>query len=176
LLVEPDRIKFGEIMTCYTCKRCPLAFQVGYYGYWDLTGCCSQYVCCACGTMHKIEHLNGKPDVLFALAGPIPALVDVIIKDCAGKAHTMRQLPIGPDSWRRIGELPTFPELKEQRIFPKRVSGLQLDRLSCSFCGVVGQLVSHEWPRDSKGNWPQFGDGCPMCGEKLDLEYVDTIN
>ena len=64
-------------MTGYVCKRCPIAFEIGYYGYWDASGCCSQYVCCACGTMHRIEHVYGKPDVLFALPGPIPAMVDV---------------------------------------------------------------------------------------------------
>ena len=126
--------------------------------------------------MHRIEHRNGKPDVLFALAGPITALVEVIREDVAGKAHRLRELPIGPESWRRIGQLPTSPELQRERIIPRRISGVQLDRLSCSFCEAVGRLVMYEW-KDSEGNWQQFGDGCcPKCREKLDLEYVDTIN
>jgi hypothetical protein len=25
-------------MTGYVCDRCPLAFEVGYYRYWDLSG------------------------------------------------------------------------------------------------------------------------------------------
>jgi hypothetical protein len=163
-------------MTCYVCKHCPLAFEVGYYGYWDLSGCCSQYVCCACGTMHRIDHRDGKPDVLFALNGPISAMIQVVREDCAGQEFNSSELPITEDSWRRIGELPTPAELQRERVIPNRACGIDLEGLRCSFCGTVGRLVSHEWPTDKKGNWPVFGDRCPMCGQALELVYVNTIN
>jgi hypothetical protein len=166
----------GAIMNGFACKTCPLAFEVGYYGRWDLSGCCSQYVCCQCGTMHRIEHPNGKPDVLFALAAPIEAMIEVVRKDFAGQEFNFTELPVSEHSWRRIGELPTSRVLQDERVFPKRASGVQLDRLRCSFCATVGRLVSLEWPKDDNGNWPIFGDRCPKCGEKLVVVYVTTIN
>lgn len=163
-------------MTGYTCKRCPLAFEIGYYVYWDLSGGCSQYVCCECGTMHRIDHRDGQPDVLFALAGPISVMIDVVHEDYAGNKFSSPALPISEDSWKRIGDLPTSEDLQCEPVIPKRIVGVQLDRLPCSFCEKLGQLVSHEWPTDAQGNWPAFGDGCPKCGEKLELVYVSTIN
>jgi hypothetical protein len=151
-------------MTAYECKHCPLAFQVGYYGYWDLSGCCSQYVCCECGTMHRIDHRDSRPDVLFAQPGPILAMIEVTNEDYAGQKFSSPELPIAEDSWRRVGELPTSPELQRERIFPNRVAGVRVDQVACSCCGRVGRLVL------------DVGHDCPKCGEKLDLVYVDTIN
>jgi hypothetical protein len=151
-------------MTCYTCKNCPLAFVVGYSVYWDLSGGYSQYVCRECGTMHRIDHRDGQPDVLLAIPRPILATVDVVRQDCAGQDFTSTELPISENSWCRIGEIPTPAQMRHERVIPKRAAEVRLDGLACTFCGTVGRLVSHE----------AFGDGCPKCGEKLELVYVDS--
>jgi hypothetical protein len=151
-------------MTAYECKHCPLAFQVGSYGYWDLSGCCSQYVCGKCGTMHRINHRGGSPDVLFAQPGPILAMIDVVREDYAGQKFSSTELPITEESWRRVGELPTSAELQRVRFIPDRIDGVPLAQVACSCCGTVGRLVL------------EVGDDCPKCGEKLDVVYVDTIN
>src|SRR5687768_2886456 len=119
-------------MTAYECKHCPLAFQVGYYGYWDLSGCCSQYVCGACGTMHRIDHRHRRPDVLFAQPGPILAMIDVVREDCAGQKFSSLELLITEDSWCRVGELSTSPELQCERSVPNRTAGVQLEQVACS--------------------------------------------
>lgn len=150
-------------MTGYECKRCPLAFEVGYYGYWDLSGCCSRYVCCECGTMHQIDHRDGKPDVLFAQPGPISAMIDVIRVDYAGQKFSCRELGINR-TWRKIGELPTSAEVQCVWVIPKRIAGVRLEQITCACCGIVGKLVL------------DVGDNCPRCFGKLDLVYVDTIN
>jgi hypothetical protein len=147
-------------MDGYACKHCPLAFEIGSDAYWDLSGGYSQYICLDCGTMHRVDHRHGKPDVLFAVAGPISAMVPVIREDFAGDKHTFLELPVCAQSWRRIGELPTLPELQQERVLPTRIAGVQLSHFPCSFCGAVGRL-----------NWPRFGACCPKCGEKLEMVY-----
>jgi hypothetical protein len=120
--------------------------------------------------MHKIVHREAQPDVLFALPGPIPALVESVIHDSiTGEPVTVLELPITAESWYRIGELATDPALALQR----RAQAVRLDRLACAFCGEVGRLVAEEWPTDESGKWPAFGDKCPRCRAKLeDSGYV----
>jgi hypothetical protein len=103
-------------------------------------------------------------------------MTDIIREDYLGQKFSSPGLPISEDSWRRIGELPTSLELQRELVIPKRIAGVQLGQLACSFCGKIGRLVSRYWPTDAQGNWPVFGEGCPRCGEKLELVYVNTIN
>ena len=162
-------------MTGYVCKGCPIAFEIGWHGYRDGSGCCSQYVCCACGTMHFIEHVYGQPDVLFALPGPIPAMVEVTGDDGSGEKFTDLHLPFPAESWRRIGELPTAPAVQHGGKAQDRIHAVALERIVCAFCGTSGRLVSEEWPTDERGNWPVFGERCPRCGGELESIYVTSI-
>ena len=114
--------------------------------------------------MHRIDHRVRSPDVLFAQPGPILAMIDVVREDYAGQKFSSREVSIAEESWRRVGELSTSAELQRERIFPKRIAGVQLEQIPCSCCGTVGRLVL------------EIGEDCPKCGEKLDLVYVDTIN
>jgi hypothetical protein len=77
-------------MNGYVCNNCPLAFEVGYYGYWELSGGCVRYVCRHCGTMHQIEHLQNQPDMLFAVAGPIRSMVEDTFVSYDGETHSSR--------------------------------------------------------------------------------------
>jgi hypothetical protein len=161
----------------YVCDRCPLAFEVGWYGYWDLSGGCVKYICRHCGTMHKIEHLQLQPDMLYKAPGPVRAMVEVPFESVGGETHTMTRLPITDESWCLVGPLPTAAEyLKGMFILPDRAQAIALDCLACAHCGVVGGLVSSEWPLSAAGTWPAFGECCPVCVGPLQWVYVDTIN
>lgn len=164
-------------MTGYVCEHCPLAFEVGYYVYWDLSGGCVKYVCRYCGTMHKIEHKERLPDMLYALDGPIRAMVEVPLHTCVGESVLVTQLPITEDSWRLVGPLPTAETyLRGFFVVPHRAQAVRLDRLACVHCGRIGGLVSREWPLDADAKWPSFGDQCPVCQSPLRWVYIDTIN
>lgn len=161
-------------MTGYFCRHCPLAFEVGYDVYSDLTGGYSQYVCCGCGAMHRIEHRIGKPDVVFAQAAPIRAMVDVEFESADGTKHTTPWVPYEAVLWNRISELTTSEALRHESVLPKRIRAIRFDELACSVCGRVGSLVSNEWPTDANGNWPIFGECCPVCRKEIQLVYVCT--
>jgi hypothetical protein len=164
-------------VTGYVCESCPLAFEVGYYGYWDLSGGCVKYVCRHCGTMHKIEHLQGQSDLLYAAEGPIRAMVEIPLDTGNDQSHTSLHLPIKDDSWRLVGPLPTAEEFLEGRfILPQRAQAVELGQVACAHCKSVGGLLSREWPLSAAGNWPAFGDCCPVCQGHLRWVYVDTIN
>lgn len=164
-------------MNCYACDRCPLAFEVGYYGYWDLSGGCVKYVCRHCGTMHKIEHVQRQPDMLYAADGPIRALVEERLEMGDGQTHTSLRLPIRDSSWKLIGPLPTAEEfLQGMFILPRRAQAVALERVACDYCKQVGGLVSHEWPLSASGEWPAFGESCPLCMGLLRCVYVEIIN
>ena len=164
-------------MTGYVCDRCPLAFEVGYYGYWDLSGGCVKYVCRNCGTMHKIEHRQHQPDMLFVAEGPIRTMAEEQIELPDGRTDTSLWLPITDESWRLVGALQTADKnLQGRFILPDRAQAVALDRLACGHCGEAGGLMSREWPLDSNGNWPAFGDNCPVCDGPLQWVYADTIN
>ncbi len=164
-------------MTGYVCQRCPLAFEVGYYGYWDLSGGCVKYVCRLCGTMHKIEHLQRKPDMLFALSGPIRRMVDVSFETPNGETHSSQHLPVIDESWLFVGTLPTAAKyLEGMFILPIRAQAVTLEHLACAHCGGIGGLVSNAWPLAADGSSPMFGESCPVCKEELQWVYVDTIN
>jgi hypothetical protein len=126
--------------------------------------------------MHRIEHVYGEPDVLFALPGPIRAMVDVTGGDVSGEKFTHRDLPYSAQSWRQIGELETAPAVQHGGNAQVRFHAVALERLVCAFCGTSGRLVSNEWPTDERGNWPVFDERCPRCGDELESVYVSTIN
>jgi hypothetical protein len=164
-------------MTGYVCKRCPLAFEVGYYGYWDLSGGCVKYICRHCGTMHKIEHRQRQPDMLFALAGPIRSMVDVPFETHDGKTYSSLRLPLTEDSWQAVGPLPTADQyLRGLFILPDRAQAVALDHVACAHCGRAGGLLSNEWPLGADGSWPSFGENCPVCKGDLQSVYVACIN
>jgi hypothetical protein len=164
-------------MTGYVCDSCPLAFEVGWYGYWDLSGGCIKYVCRHCGTMHKIEHLQRQPDMVFAAPGPIRAMVEELLYLPDGQTHTTLYLPLAEDSWRLVGPLPTADEyLQGLFILPDRAQAVALGRVACGYCGQVGGLLSSVWPRGENGLCPAFGDNCPVCRGPVYEVYVDTIN
>jgi len=164
-------------MTGYVCDRCPLAFEVGYYGYWDLSGGCVKYVCCHCGTMHKIEHLQQQPDMLYAALGPIRAMTEVPFEMPDGKTHASLHLPLAEDSWRLVGPLPTAEEYMQGLfILPDRAQAVSRERVGCGYCGLAGGLLSNEWPSGDYGEHPAFGDNCPVCQGLVHVVYVDTIN
>jgi len=164
-------------MVGLVCERCPLAFEVGYYGYWDLSGGCVKYICRHCGTMHKIEHLQCQEDILFALDGPIRAMVEEPWVTPDGETQSESHLPVTEDSWRMIGTLPTAIEfLQGWFILPVRAQAVALDRVTCAHCGCVGGLLSREWPLKADGTKPELEDNCPVCGEHLKWLYLHTIN
>jgi hypothetical protein len=164
-------------MTGYARDRCPLAFEIGYYGYWDLSGGCVKYICRHCGTMHKIEHLQRQSDMLYAVDGPVRSMVEVPVESADGETHKLLRLPITHESWRLVGPLPTAAEfLQGLFILPRRAQAVMLDRIPCAHCQRVGGLVSREWPLSAAGTWPAFGESCPVCRGPLRWVYVETIN
>jgi hypothetical protein len=164
-------------MVGYVCERCPLAFEVGDHHYEDLSGGCVKYVCRHCGTMHKIEHLQRQPDMLFALPGPIRSMVGVPFETHDGGTDSSPHLPVTEEMWQPVGQLPTADEyLQGLFILPDRAQAVALDRVACASCGCVGGLVSQGWPLASDGSCPSFGESCPVCKGDLRWVYVDTIN
>ncbi len=162
-------------MTGYACDRCPLAFEVGYVAYWDLSGGCVNYVCRHCGTMHKIEHLRCQPDMLYSAMGPVLAMIEEPLDTGNGKWPTAPRLPISDDSWRLIGPLPTAEEyLQGFFVIPRRGQAVVLEEIACGYCGRIGGLVSHEWPLNANGRWPWFEENCPVCSGLLRFVYVSS--
>ena len=156
-------------MNAYICENCPLAFEVGWYGYWDLPGGCVTYVCSHCGTMHKIEHLEQQPDMLYAVDGPTREMVEEPLNTCDGL-----RLPIS--AWRLVGPLPTAAVfLKGWFILLTRAQAVALDQVTCAHCERVGGLVSLEWPLTPAGE-PVLRENCPVCMGTLRFMYLDIIN
>lgn len=135
-------------MIGYECGRCPLAFEVGYYGYWDLSGGCVKYVCRHCGTMHKTEHVVGQPDLLYSLAGPIRGMVEETI-ELNGETHTTRHLSIADSDWRLLGPLPTADEfVRGLFILPDRIKASAVEQAVCGHCNKTGSLGSGKLSKD----------------------------
>lgn len=162
-------------MIGYICKRCPLAFEVGYTVYWDLSGGCRKLICRHCGTMHKIEHLDQKPDLLFALAGPIRSMVDERFDLHDGDTIYHPRLPDDAESWRTVGPLPTAIEyLHGPFVLPDRARMGALDQVTCAHCGCAGVLVPDEWSSGLGRGSNSFGEDCPVCKGALESVYVST--
>jgi hypothetical protein len=110
--------------------------------------------------MHRLEAKHGLCRVL-ALPGPIGRLKEVKRVDPSSGEYEDYEWPYAPGDWQVVG----------------RVAGVNaFEQLACSRCGVFGRLASLEWPRDENGDWPIFGDRCPLCGGRLPWLYDDTIN
>jgi hypothetical protein len=139
----------------YKCDRCPIAFEVGDYAYWSLTGKCVKAVCGRCGTMHRLESERGVSRVL-ALPGPIRSLPLVTRPSGWGDGTqvTDYEWPFAKTDWQVVAELPADAELGS---------------VACGRCGVLGCLVCQE--EINAG-----GERCPVCGEQLFGAYFDTVN
>src|SRR3954470_17579013 len=60
-------------MRGYLCERCPLAFEIGGYAFWELDGRLEQAVCRSCGTMHRLTERRGGCKIT-ALSGPVRSI------------------------------------------------------------------------------------------------------
>jgi hypothetical protein len=154
-------------MRAFVCKHCPLAFKVGSYVYWDLTGSCDRLVCLHCGTMHKFEEINDVGQV-FALPAPVRSLPKVTKRTESGDEYEDYEWPFEEKDWRLVGYAPKV-EVYEQRLWV-------MTHLPCGHCRQAGKLVSLELPKGPAGEWPIFGDTCPLCGGALPWVYDCTIN
>jgi hypothetical protein len=155
-------------MTAYECRVCSIAFEIGSWTYWDLDGQCLQLVCAGCGTMHRVEQLDDKPDVLFACPGPIHAMVEVT-RELAGSRHTTREIPYATNMWQRVEELPTPLEMQREKLFHVRERAVRLDLLTCANCRAIGRLLLELQPLGE-------GDQCPKCGGEFEMEYFTVVN
>lgn len=155
------------------CSSCPFAFEVGSYVYWDLDGGCTHCVCRKCGTMHRIEHLDGKPDRLFAQPGPIRAMMSHSIQDCAGNEHLLPTLGIMEESWHYVRDLTTPENHQYDPVIANRFVSENLRTIACFKCGEIGHLTSGEWKVESSRCWQET---CPRCGGNLEFAYDKTIN
>jgi hypothetical protein len=142
-------------VVAYTCDRCPLAFEVGEYAYWSLTGRCVRVVCGGCGTMHRLESERGVCRVL-ALPGPIRSL-PLVMRPSGwgdGTQHQDYEWPFVESDWQEVWWFPTDPELEQ---------------LTCGRCGVAGRLSSLEQVNAR-------GEVCPVCDRRLSGVFYDTVN
>ena len=154
-------------MNVYHCQRCPLAFQVGYNVFWDLTGGWAWYVCLHCGTMHRIDHLKNGLDQLYALDGPIRAMTEEIFTMPDQEEIRQLRLWIDLESWQLIKSLPAgTTAIGEKYILPKRIEAVALDQISCAHCGQLGGLKG--------GIEERFGEICPLCQGPLEMYYSIT--
>jgi hypothetical protein len=145
----------------YLCKRCPLAFEIGGFFYWDLSARCEQSVCTACGTMHRLTDKKGVCQVT-ALAGPVRSLPIVTRRTSFGDEYEDYEWPFTEADWRAVGVHPGGIE--------------KLEQLACSHCCAVARMQSLERPLHPDGNWVSFRDVCPLCGGPMPLLYDDTVN
>ena len=161
-------------MTGYTCKRCPLAFEIGWCMAWDCSCVYVKYICRYCGTMHESQHREPQPDSLYAMNGPILAMEIETFTGLDGQVFNHPHLRL-IDDWRLVGSLPIISQPADDRcLLLNRAKSVDLNRLSCANCGEVGGLISNEWPLDSNGKRPVFGENCPVCDGRLIGEYVST--
>jgi hypothetical protein len=160
-------------MRGYVCKQCPLAFEIGSCIYWGVSGGYDQLVCRHCGTMHRVEFLEGQPDMLFAVSGPVRAMVEKTRE--SGKTHTRLDVPITKESWQPVGPLPPA-DMRLSLDAPGVARAAILAHLPCAHCGGIGGLVSLEWPLGPDGGWPCFGNNCPVCGGDIECAYHLDLN
>jgi hypothetical protein len=145
----------------YICDRCPLAFEIGGYHYWDLDSHCEQAVCRGCGTMHRLVEKQRICQVL-ALPGPIRSLPLVTYRTAFGDETQVYAWPFTEADWQPVG------------IHPGGIEAL--GQLACSRCDQIGRMQSLELPRHPDGNWVSFREICPLCGGPMPFLYDDTVN
>jgi hypothetical protein len=162
-------------MVGYSCHRCPLAFEVGWFLRGDLSCAVVYYICRHCGTMHKTEHRDQQPDLLHALNGPILEMEKQSFTTFDDETVLHPNLPLEETSWQFVGPLPLIIQPDDEPCaLVNRARAVAFDRLSCGHCGKVGGFLSEEWPLDVNGKWPAFGEHCPVCNGELVSEYVTT--
>ena len=164
-------------MQAFLCTGCNLAFDIGHYHHWDLTGDTDQVLCTQCGTMHRIEFHARTGDLedrnigtatIYSLPGPILDLK--IVKkpwlDNPDDLVDTYEWPITEDDWKLVATMENRPSLAS---------------LVCSHCNKNDCLISLEYPTTSDGVWPIFRDTngdefCPLCDAKLRFLYDTTVN
>lgn len=173
------------VMRGYLCDRCPLAFEIGGYAFWELDGRLEQAVCRACGTMHRLTERRGVCEVT-ALPGPVRALP--LIKRTAewyAARYDQEALELlarwGGNPWPAPGEESSdyewpFTETDWQSVGSHPGGIAALGRLDCSRCGAAGRMQSLEWPPHPDGFWVSFRDECPVCGGPMPFLYDSTVN
>jgi hypothetical protein len=142
------------VVVGYVCDQCPLAFEIGEYAYWDLTGSCTKAVCARCGVMHRLEKQRGAGRLL-ALPMPIRSLPLVTRLSAWGDGSevTDYEWPYAENDWELIANFPVAPPLEQ---------------LACARCEASGQLKD-ELRSDEN-------ERCPVCQGSLASVYFDTVN
>ena len=161
-------------MEAFLCKQCPLAFEIGGFVHWDLTGSTDQMVCTACGVMHRLvfHKARGYHDMqtgtseLFALPRPIRQLDKAKHDNGFGQEIEDYKWSYTEDEWIKVAEFENRPAL---------------DSLSCHHCHTAGKLASREKPENEFGKWPVFCDKngelhCPLCDGPIESLYWSIIN
>ncbi len=161
-------------MEAYFCENCPLAFEIGGYLHWDLSGGTDLLVCTACGVMHRLifHEARGCHDMqtgtseLFVLPNPIRQIKTVSRDNGCGQQIKAYEWPYEESDWIKVG------------VFENRQP---LDSLTCHHCQSQGKLVSHEKPENEFGLWPVFKNEhgelyCPVCRGLLESLYFEIIN
>jgi hypothetical protein len=149
------------ILRGYFCRRCPLAFEIGGYAFWELNGRLEQAVCTACGTMHRLTEQNGTCQVT-ALAGPVRDLPLVTRQSVAGREYQDYDWPFTEADWQPLGEHPGGIEA--------------LVTLACARCGSVGAMQTLTVPPHPDGFWVSFREACPLCDGPMPALYDTTVN
>jgi hypothetical protein len=150
----------------YRCDRCPLVIELGGSTCWDEAGVVyaqtDQLACAACGTMHRIIEERGASRVT-ALPGPVRTARTETLRDIAGEEHEVEFWVVEAD-WQPIGPHP---------------GGIgALDQLSCSSCGRVGRMLTHEsflYP-GGRAAGAARREECPVCRGPMECVAVtDSI-
>jgi hypothetical protein len=149
------------ILRGYLCKRCPLAFEIGGFLFWDLDGRREQAVCRVCGTMHRLtEEENGICHVA-ALPGPVRSLPLVKKVDSTGYEYEDYEWP-AENEWKPVGKHP---------------GGIDsLGQLACARCDAAGKMQSLTLPSHPDGFWLSFREVCPLCDGPMPCLYDTTVN
>lgn len=157
-------------MEAFLCNQCPLAFEIGGYVHWDLSGGTDLLVCTACGVMHRLifHEARGCYDMqtgtseLFVLPNPIRQIKTVSRDNGCGQQIEAYEWPYKESDWIKVAEFENLPAL-----------GV----LICHHCQMPGKLVSRERPENEFGRWPIFRDKdgelyCPICKGAIESLYL----
>ena len=162
------------MIQAFVCTHCPLAFEIGWYSYWDFEGDTGRLVCVRCGTMHRLDFLKKSASdsdetgttTYLALPEPVRKVSRVFKETILGDRFQDYEWPFGEDDWL------TVSTWSGRRPFTE---------LSCNRCGEHGTLISLGLPKTSEGLWPVFRQHdntylCPLCSNPIGMIYDETIN